>query len=383
MTRILTNTRFLILVFMAIVSLLLWSMPVTGEGDDDHDHDHKDTVTQQHDDHEGHDHDEGAHKDDNVGDDHDEDAHEGADEGHEGHDHDEGAHDDHTSPDAHAGHDDELAIELSPEAMKLAGISISTVAQGRIEECIELPGEVGFNEDRLVHIAPRFAGIALKANFRVGDYVAAGEVVAVVESNESMSAYSIKAPISGWVIERHVTTGEFVSGENSVYVIADLSTVWVNLAVYPKDANRIKKGQVAEINAIGSTIRAKGKIEYVSPIMDLRTRSLTARVVLSNSDKAWRPGAFVHALITTEDGDEGLVVQKNAVQNLDGKSVVFVVDGPSRFRPIDVELGARNDRHVRILNGLAEGVRYVSNGAFELKAKIVTSNMDAHAGHSH
>lgn len=369
MLRLLYNYRLLGLVLVAMAGLLLWSIPAIGAGGDDHGHDHADNVVQQQDEHEGHDHDKGVS--------------ESVDDSHEGHDHAAGARDDNATGSAHADHDDELAIELSPEAMKLAGISISTVAKGRIEECIELPGEVGFNEDRLVHMAPRFAGIALKANFRVGDYVAAGEVVAVVESNESMSAYSIKAPISGWVIERHVTTGEFVSGENSVYVIADLSTVWVNLAVYPKDANRIKKGQVAEINAIGSTIRAKGKIEYISPIMDLRTRSLTARVVLSNSDKAWRPGAFVHALITTEDGDEGLVVQKNAVQNLDGKNVVFVVDGPSRFRPIDVELGARNDRYVRILNGLDEGVRYVSNGAFELKAKIVTSNMDAHAGHSH
>lgn len=369
MLRLLYNYRLLGLVLVAMASLLLWSLPVSSGGDDDHDHGHKDTVTQQHDDHEGHDH--------------DQDAHERADDSHEGHDHAAGAHDDNATGSAHADHDDELAIELSPEAMKLAGIAISIVTRGRIEQCIQLPGEVGFNEDRLVHIAPRFAGIALKANFRVGDRVAFGDVVAVVESNESMSAYSIKAPISGWVIARHVTPGEFVTEENSIYVIADLGTVWVNLAVYPKDANRIHKGQTVDIDAVGSDIRAQGEIEYISPIMDLRTRSLTARVVLSNLDQTWRPGTFVQAMVATDEGDEGLIVEKNAVQNLDGKSVVFVLDGPGRFRPIDVALGARNDRHIRILSGLDEGARYVSNGAFELKAEIVTSNMDAHAGHVH
>lgn len=340
------------LVLIAASCLILWSVAALGAGDDDHGHDHGDTVSQQTDNHEGHDHGEGAHDAD-------------------------------AAADAHAGHDDALAIELSSEAMKLAGIKVSSVTRGRIEQCIELPGEVGFNEDRLVHIAPRFAGIALKVNYRVGDRVSFGDVVATVESNESMSAYSIKAPISGWVIARHVTPGEFVSEENTIYVIADLGTVWVNLAVYPKDANRIHKGQLVNINAVGSTLRAEGEIEYVSPIIDLRTRSLTARVVLSNLDQTWRPGTFVHATVATDEGDEGLMVERDAVQNLDGQSVVFVADGVNRFRPVDVKTGARNDHYVRILYGLEEGARYVSNGAFELKAKIVTSNMDAHAGHSH
>ncbi len=303
------------------------------------------------------------------------------DDDHAGHDHAEDS--DHVLHDDHEGHDEELTVELTPQAMKLAGITISSVKRGRIGRTIELPGEVGFNEDRVAHIAPRFAGIAQQANCRVGDYVNEGEVVAIVESNESMNSYSIKAPISGWVIERHVTTGEFVSEENSIYVIADLSTVWVNLAVYPKDGDRVKKGQVAEIKAIGSKNITAGSIEYVTPVMDLRTRSLTARITLSNPDNSWRPGSFVQATITTETGNNGLVVEKSAVQYLDEKNVLFVVDGPDRFRPIDVITGDSDHNYIQILSDLAIGTEYVSTGAFELKAKIVTSNLDAHAGHGH
>ncbi|MCP4703717.1 MAG: efflux RND transporter periplasmic adaptor subunit, partial [candidate division Zixibacteria bacterium] len=121
--------------------------------------------------------------------------------------------------------DDELKVVLTPDAIKLAGITYSTVNHGSIGNTIELPGEIGFNEDRLAHIAPRFAGIALETNYGIGDFVEKGSAVAVIESNESMNSYSIIAPFSGWVIEKHITQGEFVTEENSIYVIADLSTV--------------------------------------------------------------------------------------------------------------------------------------------------------------
>ncbi|MCK5125611.1 MAG: efflux RND transporter periplasmic adaptor subunit [candidate division Zixibacteria bacterium] len=296
-------------------------------------------------------------------------------------------HDDHSESDDHDDHSDhegdELTVELTPDAVKLAGITFSKVKHGRIGRTVELPGEIGFNEDRLAHIVPRFAGIVLRVNCRVGDYIEKGMVVAVVESNESMNSYSITAPISGWVIERHLTLGEFVSEENSIFVIADLSTVWVNLAVYPKDANRIKKGKTAIIKSIGTGSTTTGTIEYVTPIIDPRTRSLTARITLPNPDNVWRPGSFVQATITTEAGRESLVVEKNAVQYLDGESVVFVADGPNKFRPVVVVTGDIDANYTQITMGLNEGTKYVSTGAFELKAKIVTSNLDAHAGHGH
>ncbi len=289
-------------------------------------------------------------------------------------------HDDHESSDAH---DAEGVIELSSEAMKMAGIEISKVTSGRISNSIELPGEVGFNEDRLVHIAPRFAGIAIDARFRVGDYVKAGALMAVIESNESMSAYDIKAPISGWVIKRHVSTGEFVSEQNSIYVIADLSNVWINLAVYPKDAEHVKPGLKTLIKAIGSNTEAEGVIEYVTPVIDINTRSITAQVILPNPNNKWRPGTFIQARVTTGYSEEGLLVEKSAVQVLDEENVVFISEEPGYFGPVPVVIGKRDNQFVMIRSGLEEGMEYVSQGAFELKAKIVTSSLSDHAGHGH
>ncbi|MCP4582225.1 MAG: efflux RND transporter periplasmic adaptor subunit [candidate division Zixibacteria bacterium] len=347
---------FIKIVIVLVVLLLPWIISdVSAQDKHDHDHSNEQQV-QEVDNHEDHDHE----SDDDHG--------------------ETDADEDHSD---HEGHSDEFTVTLTPEAIKLAGITFSQAKHGHIGRTVELPGEIGFNEDRLAHIAPRFAGIARQTNYRVGDYVEEGDVVAIVESNESMNSYSITAPISGWVINRHITPGEYVSEENSIYVIADLSKVWVNLAVYPKDINTIKKGQVVEIEAIGSGNIITGSIEYVTPIIDCQTRSATARITLLNPDNIWRPGAFVQATVTIEPGNESLLVEKNAVQYLNEKSVLFIADGPNEFMPVDVVTGDSDHGYIQIMSGLSEGTKYVSNGAFELKAKIVTSNLDAHAGHGH
>jgi cobalt-zinc-cadmium efflux system membrane fusion protein len=324
-----------------------------------------------------------------------------AQDGHEGHDHDTeeavvdvadhddcgGDHDDHDASSETATHDehseDEIVVQLSREAQEMVGLTLARANLGNIVKTTELPGEVGFNEDRLVHIAPRFAGIALEARHRVGSFVKAGEVVAIIESNESMNSYSIKALISGWIIERHITPGEYVSGESSIYVLADLSTVWVNLAVYPKDADLVRSGQEVAITAIGSERQVTGVIDFVTPMLDIHTRSGTARVVLANPDNTWRPGTFVHAQVVTESGDQVLLVEKEAVQTIGEEKVVFVVEGPDEFAAIEVVVGDSDDHYVHILGGLKEGAEYVAAGAFELKAKIVTSSLSGHAGHGH
>jgi len=316
---------------------------------------------------------------------HERDEHEGPCDGHAEHDEDEGR-DTHHEEEGHADHDDheeERIVEISPEGMNLAGITLAKVSRGRIDNSIDLPGEVGFDEDHLAHVAPRFAGIAKEARYRVGDYVNTGDVVAVIESNESLSSYPIKASISGWIIKKRITPGEYVSDESTIYVIADLSRVWVNLAVYPKDAERIKPGQQVLIRAIGSETQAEGTIEYVTPILDVDTRCITARVVLPNPNNTWRPGTFVHAQVTTDPGEEELVVARSAVQVLGDEHVVFVPEGEGRFKPVPVEIGDSDSYYTKIQSGLEWGTEYVTAGAFELKAKIVTSALGGHAGHGH
>ena len=315
-----------------------------------HDHDHK------HDHDHGHDH-----------------------EGEHGHDHHDL--DDHEHPGEHS--DEEGELTGAPQFIKMAGITVAKASRGKISKDLDLWGEIGFDEDRVVHISPRFSGIIKEVNYRVGEYVKAGSVVATIESNQSMTQYSLKAPISGRIIKKHAVPGEHVSESESIYILADLSVVWANLAVYPKDASKVRIGQKVTVKAMDTGDSIQGVIQYISPVMDSQTRSITARVVLPNNNSIWRPGTFIKAQIRTVSEKDGLIVDKNAVQLLDGREVVFISHEPGVFKPVDIRVGESDSRKTLILDGLHEGDNYVANGAFELKAKIVTSSFDAHAGHGH
>lgn len=312
-------------------------------------------------------------------------------EHHEGHHHgeDEKSHGHHHKDDHdgeisnHHHHEEEGNVEIHPQFMEMAGITLAKPDTGRIKFTLDASGEVGFNEDYLVHITPRYSGVVKEVKYTVGEYVKAGSTVAVIESNQSLTQYSLKAPISGRVIQKHAVPGEHVSEEESIYVLADLSTVWVNLAVYPKDIEKVKTGQKVVITETGTDNSTVGRIQYITPVMDVQTRRVMARVVLPNDNNRWRPGSFINARIDLGGGERGLIISKDAVQILDNKNVVFVQHKPNIFKPVTVVTGEKDSQNIRILSGLEPDVKYVNKGAFELKAEIVTSSLGDHAGHGH
>jgi cobalt-zinc-cadmium efflux system membrane fusion protein len=309
-------------------------------------------------------------------------------EEHEHHEHDtDAAHaqQDEADHDEHQGHDHgEDIVSLPEEALELAGIEVDSVKLGRISWTLELPGEVGFNEDRVVHITPRFGGIATKVLKKLGQRVLKDEELAIIESNESMSPYTLRSPMSGWIIEKHISNGEFVSEETSIYVIADLSDVWVNLAAYPKDAQHIEQGQRVSLESIANDLRADGVISYIGHVYSNETRRLTARVRLPNPDGFWKPGMFVKGTIAVESSARKVVLAREAIQIVNQKPTVFIVKGKNEFEPVHVVTGESDERLIEIVGGNIElGDRYVARGAFDIKAHLVTGSLDAHAGHGH
>jgi cobalt-zinc-cadmium efflux system membrane fusion protein len=321
---------------------------------------------------------------------HSEHAHGEADEHQHGDSEDDYAEGGFEAVDPHAGHDhaehghDEGGLFLSAEAIRLAGIRVKTAQSKSLTRTIELPGEIGFNEDRLVHVTPRYAGVAREVHGRIGADVSEGEVLAVIESNESLSRYSITAPISGRIIEKHLAVGEFVAEDRDLFLIADLSTVWANCEVYAKDMPYVRQGASVLITAVEAHHAVEATLAYVAPVYSEDTRSALARAVLKNNGDSWRPGTFIRATVPVRLGDQGLAVEKDAIQILDEEQVVFVpgeTDG--EFETVPVRTGVSDDSSVEILSGLSPGDLYVAEGAFELKAKMVTANLDAHAGHGH
>jgi len=209
---------------------------------------------------------------------------------------------------------------------------------------------------------------------------ATGDEISIV--NEKIAWYPIRSPFAGTIIDKHITLGEFVHEDSNIFILADLSTVWVDLHVYPKDLMKIKKGQKVVISANQTIPDAEGVISYVGPVVGAKSRTALARVVLPNSTGILRPGLFVTAKVAVGSIKAKVVVPKNAIQNLEGKKCVFVKDEHG-FEPSFITLGQSNAGFVQVTSGLKVGQQYVTKGGFELKAKIVTSTLDSHAGHGH
>lgn len=202
------------------------------------------------------------------------------------------------------------------------------------------------------------------------------------KQKQSLTRFEIKAPFNGTVIEKHIVLGELVKTESPVYVIADLSSVWVDLRIYPKELNAVKEGQKAAIFTDADSSQADGTISYVGPTAEPDSRTVLARVILPNNSGVFRPGLFVTAKIMASETQAKVVVPKEAVQSLEGKKCVFIKDEHG-FEPLFVVTGSEDTTRVEIRSGLEAGQEYVTIGAFDLKAKIITSTLDSHAGHGH
>jgi cobalt-zinc-cadmium efflux system membrane fusion protein len=279
----------------------------------------------------------------------------------------------------HENHGDELGeVRLSPAQLTASGIEVGTAGPRTISIVQELPGEVVVNADRLAHVVPRFPGIAREVRKKLGDRVRVGEVLAVIESNESLSPYEVKSLLAGTVIGKHITLGEFVRDDSDVYVVADLTTVWVNVTIYARDLPRIREGQTVTVRAPGVEREAEARIAYVGPVVGEATRTAVARVVLPNRDGTWRPGIFVTATVHVEEAQVPVAVTDEAVQSVGGRTVVFVAEG-EMFVPRPVVTGRSDGAWMEIVSGLAPGESCAFRNSFILKSELGKGQ----AGHDH
>lgn len=193
--------------------------------------------------------------------------------------------------------------------------------------------------------------------------------------------FSIVAPEDGTIIEKHVALGERLSGEVEVFTIADLTTVWVNFRVATRDLPLLREGMPILFECPQGP-NSEGTIARILPTVSQDTRTAVVRVVLPNPSGIWRPGTFVTGYVRRAADHVAVVVPRMAVQNIEGKEVVFVPDGQA-FRPVPVQVGRGDRDNVEIVSGLAPGQSYVAHGAFDLKAVNVTSGAGSHAGHGH
>ena len=280
-----------------------------------------------------------------------------------GNDQDEGK--DHAG-DAHAkeGH-----IELSTQALKNASLQIEEASPSKIKTVLSLYGKIAANEEAVAHVIPRFPGVVKAVNKRLGDTVQKGEVLAVVESNESLRSYEIRSDISGTITSKEVTLGELVKGDSPIFVVSDLSTVWVDLNVFRQDFRGLKKGQPAAIHVGDDSPPVQSTILYLSPFGAESTQTMLARAVIPNPDGDLRPGLFVTAEVQTAETIAPVAVRRSALQTIKEKTVVFVQEGGA-FEAREVEIGARDSEYAEVVSGLDAGTKYAAGNSFILKAEL-------------
>ena len=224
--------------------------------------------------------------------------------------------------------------------------------------------------------------------------------------------FPLRAPIDGRIVEKHLVVGEIVRPEDKVFTIADLSQVWIWIDIYERDVARVHKNDTVVIATQAHPDRTfEGHVAYIRDRVDPVTRAARARIDILNPDRALKPGMFAQVTLTdphcadprcvdqhaadqhTSDrhtadrhtaisgGRRALAVPPSAVQRDGDVDVAFVMEGERRYARRVVRVGARTEKLVEIVSGLASGERVAVEGAFLLKSEAAKEEMGG--GHSH
>lgn len=270
---------------------------------------------------------------------------------------------------AGGAHEEEGAVEMSDARVASSGIEIAVAGPATLHDSLILNGILQPNQETLVQVTPRFPGIVREIRRRIGDKVESGDLLAKIESNQSLTVYEMRAPIPGTVIDRQISLGEYASEQKPAFTVADVSTVWVDLSVYRRDLPRVRIGDKILIDVGDDGKPVEASLSYISPVGSSDTQSALARAVVPNADMRLRTGLFVSARLILAVRQVPLAVRTSAVQTIENRNVVFVRKG-DKFEVRDVELGARDTENVEVAFGLIEGDRYAAKNSFIVKAEI-------------
>ncbi len=306
-------------------------------------------------------------------------------------------------------------VVLDRPAASRLGITFARAANRPVSQGIRLAGTLTYAEPRRTYVNARISGWIerLDADY-VGKPVRAGEVLLAIYSPELLSAQEeylaarrlgdaslvaaarrrltlwdipeqaiaelersgqshraleLRAPRSGEIVEKMVTDGQAIHAGDNLFLIADRSTLWVNAAVFEMDAPLVKVGTPVSV-AIGALPghRYPGRVTFIQPKVDEKTRTLTARVEVANRDGQLRPGMYA-TVETVPAGQVALAVPLEAVLPTGTTNLVFVNRGDGTFMPREVIVGARGDSLVEIRQGLRLGDEVVASATYLLDSE--------------
>ncbi|AWV91412.1 efflux RND transporter periplasmic adaptor subunit [Bradymonas sediminis] len=190
--------------------------------------------------------------------------------------------------------------------------------------------------------------------------------------------YTLRAPISGTIIARPGVVGAFATEETSLATVADTSSMWAMIDVAERDGFALKTGQSVTVTIPGATdAKFPGKITWISPAVNPRTRTITVRAEVKNPDASLRANQFATAEIGIAPDASGVVVPRSAVQRLGGGTVVFVRLSQGQYEPRVVEVDRSDGDLVQVRGTVTPGEPVVTTGAYILKTELSRDSIGA------
>lgn len=287
---------------------------------------------------------------------------------------------DHDHDDEHAHEEEKTSVTMTAEVAAASGLTTATAGEGVLQERIKLYGTVVADPLRVSHIQARYPGLIRSVKPTIGTRVTAGDVLATVESNESLREYPLSAPIDGVVVERHANPGEFTA-DRVLFTLLDERILELHLQAFPTDASKIKTGQTITISANGQ--QAQTKTEYITPRHG-ETPTLEVHAPVDNSNNLWVPNQAVEGWVDIAQTPVPLLVDNRALQSFRDWQVVFIqiadsTSGTNTYEIRPLELGRSDGRFTEVLGGLNAGDSYVVENSFLLKSDLEKSG----AAHDH
>lgn len=185
----------------------------------------------------------------------------------------------------------------------------------------------------------------------------------------NMTVFTLRAPFSGEVIEKNVTLGESLDEEKQLFVVADLSKLWVEAKVPVAQVGGLSKGDIVKVFSDKTENADDATLVYISSMADPNTRTVVVRAELDNSQGQWRPGTCARMDFSNQTQKVEISVPGSAVHEIEGRLSVFVEQSPGRYELRSVEIGARDPEFFQVTSGLKLGERVVSTNSLSLKAE--------------
>lgn len=257
---------------------------------------------------------------------------------------------------------------ISPAMAAEMGIDVAPVGPQTIETTLDLLGRVEFAPDAQSTLRARFPGKILEVRKTEGQAVKAGDVLARIESNESLQPYDVTAPMDGVIVSRTAQTGDVVY-DTPLFVIGDLTRLRVDFHVYPGDTARVQPGQKVTLASVDGGRTAETELEFYLPAAESATQTLLMHASLANPDRVWLPGMTVKGTVVVGQREVPLAVKPEALQRFRDFTVVFAQVGDT-YEVRMLDLGERTPDWVEVLGGIKPGQAYVTGNSFIIKADI-------------